>query len=161
MGLSGVTHIYFDWSGTLARCGTTHLMSGSLHKKRATLYADTLETLAYLRGRGYKVGLISNSDHPPVTVMAALHDIGVGQYLNGAVVFGGSICKKPCAAIFKAALQRDKVAPQHAIMIGNKYTTDINGAKGVGMQWVLIDKSKHADVGARRIHSLSQLKQIL
>lgn len=163
MGLSGVTHIYFDWSGTLAKSGSKkYLIDGTLAEKRATLYADTLDTLEYLKSRGYKIGLISNTSKPAQKLLAAFKDIGVTQYFNASVLFNGSrMCRKPCADIFEHVLQRDKVSPQHAVMIGNDYAKDIAGGKGVGMHTIHIDKSRRAAASGTRIYSLSQLKQIL
>jgi HAD superfamily hydrolase (TIGR01662 family) len=163
MTFAGVTHIYFDWSGTLAKSGSKkYLMDGSLAEKRATLYADTLDTLEYLKSRGYKIGLISNTSKPAQKLLAAFRDIGVAQYFNASVLFNGSrMCRKPCAEIFEHVLQRDKVVPQHAVMIGNDYKKDIVGAKGVGMHTIHIDKSRRAAASGTRIHSISQLKQIL
>lgn len=163
MGLSGITHIYFDWSGTLAKSGSKkYLIDGTLAEKRATLYADTLDTLQYLKSRGYKIGLISNTSKPAQRLLAAFREIGVAPYFNASVLFNGSrMCRKPCADIFRHVLQHDKVVPQHAVMIGNDYEKDIAGGKGVGMHTILIDKSRPATASGTRIHSLSQLRQIL
>lgn len=159
-----ITHVYFDWSGTLARSGSKkYLINGTLQEKRATLYADTLETLQYLHSRGYKIGLISNSSKPPRLLRQAFREIGVEEYFTGAVVFanGERICRKPCADVFRSTLQRDKVKPQHAVMIGNDYKKDIVGGRNADMHTIHIDKSRPASLGLGRIHTLSQLRQLL
>jgi FMN phosphatase YigB (HAD superfamily) len=163
MGYEGITHVYFDWSGTLAKSGSKkYLISGTLAEKRATLYADTLATLDYLRSKGYKIGLISNTSKPARLLRDAFREIGVAPYFTACVLFNGDrMCRKPCADIFRYVLQRDKVAPQHAVMIGNNYEKDIGGGKGVGMHTIHIDKSRAASATGHRIHSLSQLRQVL
>ncbi len=163
MGYEGITHVYFDWSGTLAKSGSKkYLIAGTLAEKRATLYADTLHTMEYLRSKGYKIGLISNTSKPARLLRAAFREIGVAPYFTASVLFNGErMCRKPCADIFRHVLQRDKVAPQHAVMIGNDYEKDIAGGKGVGMHTIHIDKSRAASATGHRIHSLSQLRQVL
>jgi HAD superfamily hydrolase (TIGR01509 family) len=163
MGYKGITHVYFDWSRTLAKSGSKeYLVSGTLAEKRATLYADTLATLEYLQSQGYKIGLISNTSKPVRLIRAAFKEIGVAPYFTASVLFNvDRMCRKPCADIFRHVLQRDKVAPQHAVMIGNDYEKDIAGGKGVGMHTIHIDRSRAATVSGSRIHSLSQLRQVL
>ena len=61
-----ITHIYFDWSGTLAKSKSkqTFLYSPSVEEKRATILPGTVKLLKYLTERGYTLGIISNSSNP-------------------------------------------------------------------------------------------------
>ena len=132
-----ITHIYFDWSGTLARKGSreTFIRSSTRRQKRSTLYREALPTLKGLRTRGYTMGLISNTSNSPTKFRTALRKAGLRKYLNGAIVTNTRrTCRKPCAAIFRRALTEDGVRdPAKAIMVGDKYTKDVVGARRIGM----------------------------
>jgi len=140
------THIYFDWSGTLAHKGTREIfIAGDLRVKHATLLPDALETLKALYEAGYKIGLISNTSNPPAAFRKALRDAGLLKYIRGAIITNRpGLCRKPCAAIFEEALTQDGVRPEQAIMVGDKHAKDIVGARRVGMRGV------HVPLSARR-----------
>jgi FMN phosphatase YigB (HAD superfamily) len=144
MGMRGtakrgsISHIYFDWSGTLARKGTRERFIGgrTRRQKRSTLYSATVPTLGRLRSRGYTMGIISNTSNSPAKFKAALRKAGLRKYLTGAIVTNTRrLCRKPCAAIFKRALAADRVRrPAAALMVGDKYAKDVVGARRVGMR---------------------------
>ena len=46
---------------------------------------------------------------------------------------------KPNAPLFNLALGRAGVKPEQAIMIGDNYLSDVLGARGAGIEGVLID----------------------
>ncbi len=58
-----ITHIYFDWSGTLARSGSKDILlsNSDLNSKLESLFPDTIDVLFELNRSGYKLGIISNS----------------------------------------------------------------------------------------------------
>ena len=133
-----ITHLFFDWSGTLARKGSREafLAADTRRKALSTLYKDTLPTLKTLRGRGYTMGIISNTSVNPAAFKRGLRKAGLALYFKGPVVTNTrSLCRKPCPAIFKAALSRAGLRdPAQALMVGNKYAKDIVGARRVGMR---------------------------
>jgi HAD superfamily hydrolase (TIGR01662 family) len=129
----GVTHIYFDWSGTLAKRGMrTEFIYGPLSLKRSVLYADTLDVLRTLVNNGYTLGIITNTSHSPEAFKKAVKDAGLSKYLRGAIVVN-TTCRKPCASIFRDALKSDGVSPSSALMVGDKLDKDVQGARRVGM----------------------------
>lgn len=131
-----ITHVYFDWSGTLAhKASREQFISGSFAEKHAVLFPETVPTLKTLHKRGYTLGIISNTSNSPVAFKKALRDAGLTTYLRGALVTNRpGLCRKPCEPIFAAALSQDGVSPQNAMMVGDKYSKDIVGARRVGMR---------------------------
>jgi HAD superfamily hydrolase (TIGR01662 family) len=133
-----ITHIYFDWSGTLAHKGSreTFIRSSTRRQKRGTLYREAMPTLKGLHARGYTMGVISNTSNSPTKFRTALRKAGLRNYLNGAIVTNTRrTCRKPCAAIFRRALADDHVRdPAKALMVGDKYSKDVVGARRVGMR---------------------------
>jgi HAD superfamily hydrolase (TIGR01662 family) len=117
------------------------------------LYDDTLPTLRELRARGLKIGLVSNSarDVHEFAVHHALDiDAGISSFHHGKT--------KPHASIFRAVLELLEVEPADALMVGDSVDADIEGARALGMQAVLVDRLGLYPEFAPRIASLSELK---
>jgi putative hydrolase of the HAD superfamily len=99
------------------------------------LYEDALPVLEELRGRGLKLGLVSNGvrdledfvRHHRLDVDAA-----VGSRAHGRV--------KPSPTIFRAALAQLGVDPSDAVMVGDTPSDDIEGARAIGMRALLVDR---------------------
>jgi HAD superfamily hydrolase (TIGR01549 family) len=99
------------------------------------LYEDALPTLDAVRERGLKLGLLSNSArdmhefvaHHGLTVDAALSSRAHGK-------------TKPHETIFRAMLELLDVAAGEAMMVGDTVDDDVEGALGVGMRAVLVDR---------------------
>jgi putative hydrolase of the HAD superfamily len=100
-----------------------------------TLYEDVLDTFRALADRGIGLGLISNS-HRCLTSFQAHFA------LNGLIAVAVSSPEerfmKPHPAIFRAALERMRVGPEQAIMVGDSVSHDIEGARRAGMRGVLV-----------------------
>jgi len=54
---------------------------------------------------------------------------------------------KPHPSIFRTALRLLAVSPEEALMVGDSYTHDIEGAKAVGMKAVLLRRAVHGPLG--------------
>jgi HAD superfamily hydrolase (TIGR01549 family) len=120
------------------------------------LYEDALPVLADLRTRGLKLGLISNGQRDLVE-FARHHeldvDVAVGSMSHGRT--------KPHASIFQAALLALDVAAQDAVMVGDSYADDIEGARALGMRAILIDRERLFPDEADRIEGLGELSAAL
>ncbi|MCL4534491.1 MAG: HAD family hydrolase [Bacteroidetes bacterium] len=124
------------------------------------LYDDVLPVLAQLRGRGLKIGLISNNDRP---VDAICDELCLTPHLDVAlssIVVG---YEKPDPRIFEVALTHLGVRGPEAMHVGDQYHSDIVGAQAVGITPVLIDRSglQCCPPGCGRIENLWQLLELL
>ncbi len=150
-----ITHIYFDWSETLAkpRMREQFLFGKTPEEKLAVLYDDVLYTLKYLNDRGYKLGIISNTSKNRKDVLKALIDSGLMKYFKGTIALSSEehLCKKGCKKIFEYALENDNIAHYNAVMVGNNYIKDIIGSKNVNMGSIFVDRKK---LGIRGIEDL-------
>jgi putative hydrolase of the HAD superfamily len=100
------------------------------HRLESTTHA-LLETL---RERGLKLALVTNVFDPPELVRAELERLGVVQRLDAIVLSSEAGARKPAPAIFELALDLlGGVAPEHALMVGDRLQQDIGGAAAVGM----------------------------
>jgi putative hydrolase of the HAD superfamily len=105
------------------------------HAHHFELYDDAIPTLDALREQGLKLGLLSNSArdldefvcHHGLTVDAVLTSRAHGK-------------TKPHEAIFRRMLELLDVVPGEAVMVGDTVEDDVEGARAVGMQAVLVDR---------------------
>jgi HAD superfamily hydrolase (TIGR01662 family) len=116
------------------------------------LYDDVPDALAALRAAGLSIGLISNSARD-VREFARHHaldvDVGISSFHHGRT--------KPHASIFRAVLDLLAVEPAEAVMVGDTIADDIEGARALGMEAILVDRQEiHPDFEPR-IETLGEL----
>ncbi len=122
-------------------------------------YDDVPPALAAFRQAGYKLAVVSDwaSSLEPILTRA-----GLRPYLDFLVVSAVERLAKPQPAFFRRALQRAGVEPEQALMVGDNYYADIQGAAGAGIRGILIDRQgHHADLPVPRIRQLDELWQYL
>ena len=118
--------------------------------------------LATLRDR-YRLGVISNNfgntqGWCDEYNLSPLIDIVVDSTVVGI--------SKPEAGIFHAALSGISTAPEEAIYVGDTYSDDVVGAKGVGMwtAWLVGEEAKECPDGSIvdvQIRALQELEEFL
>jgi HAD superfamily hydrolase (TIGR01549 family) len=120
------------------------------------LYDDALPALAAMRRHGLRVGLISNGQRDLVE-FAEHHgldvDVAVGSTMHGRI--------KPHPSIFETALTALGAAPSEAVMVGDSYEDDIEGARAVGIRAILVDRDGLHPAEPDRIDTLLALPAAL
>jgi HAD superfamily hydrolase (TIGR01549 family) len=112
------------------------------HAQNFDIYEDVLPTLAALRNHGLRLGLVSNTGRD-LDAFVRHHALDV----DAAVSSGKHGKTKPHPTIFQAALELLDVAPAEAVMIGDSVEDDVEGARAVGMQAMLLDReNRYPDV---------------
>ena len=115
------------------------------HAQHFDLFDDVLPVLADLRGRGLKLGLLSNTARD-LERFVAHHALDVDAVLTSRM-HGKT---KPHEAIFRRMLELLEVAADEAAMVGDTIEDDVQGARAVGMRAVLLDRDvRHPEVGDR------------
>jgi len=121
-----------------------------------SLYDDALPTLAEMRRHGLRIGLISNGQRD-LEEFAQHHeldiDVACGSLAHGRI--------KPHPSIFEAALVALGVDVGEAVMIGDSYRDDIEGARALGMRAILVDREGLHPDEIDRIESLHALPAAL
>ncbi len=120
------------------------------------LFEDALPVLDDLRGRGLKLGLLSNTGRD-LDEFVAHHGIEVDAILTSRV-HGKT---KPHETIFRAMLERLDVAPEAAAMVGDDPEDDVAGARAVGMQAWLVDRDDRFPQHPQRLTDLRALPAAL
>lgn len=160
-----ITHIYFDWYGTLARSDSNIILVSecSPREKRATLFADSIPVLKKLVRAGYTIGIISNSKNSPKKIIQAFREIGIYDLLRGSILItnGTNMCRKPCKSVFSGVIEMDNIKPQNALMVGSDYKKDVIGARNAGLHAVYLDRDGSGPVTKNRIRGMRELPGLL
>jgi HAD superfamily hydrolase (TIGR01509 family) len=115
--------------------------------------------LEQLRSLGLRLAIVSNSEG---TVEALLERMGLKGHFEAVVDSWHLGVTKPDPAIFHHALERLKVDPADAVMVGDSMKADVGGAIAAGMRGVLIDPfDLHADVQVPRYPSFAAFTEAL
>jgi putative hydrolase of the HAD superfamily len=116
-----------------------------------------LETLEALKGR-YRLGLISNFTYSP-TVVRALDELNMSQYLETVVVSADVGIRKPSPVIFQKAMTNLRLSePGEVIFVGDDVDADIMGALRFGMIPILISYTLKDDYRARLAGALNAME---
>ena len=135
------------------------------HSEDETPYSDAPNTLATLRTRGYRLGLIANQNPGTAERLARW---GLRPYFDVIVASAEVGCAKPDKAIFEKAFELAECSAAESVMIGDRLDYDIAPAKALGMMTVWLKKglSRYQDrsygegIADHQIDSLLELIQI-
>jgi putative hydrolase of the HAD superfamily len=100
------------------------------------LAANTHALLESLRGRGLKLGLVSNAFDPGWLLHRDLEQMGLPERLDFSVFSSEVGKRKPHPAIFERALEALGVDAADAVFVGDRLYEDIRGAAELGMTTV-------------------------
>jgi HAD superfamily hydrolase (TIGR01509 family) len=109
-----------------------------LHRERhlwCSVKERTRESLLRLRKAGLRLGVVSNSDG---RAEQALEEAGLRDCFDVVIDSGLVGIEKPDPRIFQTALEALGVAPEEALYVGDLYEVDVVGARGAGMDAVLL-----------------------
>lgn len=98
-------------------------------------YPQAEAILAYLRGRGYGIGVIANQSPGSVE---RLRGWGLLSYIDVVAASAELGVAKPDRAIFDRALEMAHCTAQEAVMIGDRLDNDVVPAKRLGMAAIWI-----------------------
>jgi len=124
------------------------------------LFDDVLATLKTLKESKLILGLLTNATKDTISIH---RELGLELYLDFVVTSEEAKADKPNPSIFLLALERARVDASEATHVGDQYDLDVVGARGVGINPILIDRyNLYPEVNdCPRIHSLTELAQYL
>ena len=129
---------------------------GAFSSSRFALYDDVVPALGALKSRRLVMGLISNIDQD---IMPVCSELGLDTYITHVITSKDVRSEKPHPLIFLAALDSAGVEAEESVYVGDQYSCDVVGARGVGMKPVLVDRyDPFPEVtDCARIRSLAEL----
>jgi len=99
------------------------------------LFPGTLETLGYLKAKGYQMHIITNGF---IEVQhAKLRNCGLSNFFGKVFISEEIKTTKPHREIFEHALKSTNALKKKSIMIGDSWETDIEGALAFGMDQIM------------------------
>jgi putative hydrolase of the HAD superfamily len=122
------------------------------------LFPDVKETLATLRERGVRLGVISNWGED---LRRILEGLGILHHFSVALDSATERLEKPDPALFRRALERMGASPGEALHVGDDPDKDARAARSQGMTGVLLDRSGGARFEGPTIRSLSELLALI
>lgn len=104
---------------------------------RLALYDDVTDALDRLRAGGRSIAALSNLNESGRSISRRL---GLKGHIDFAVTSGEVGAEKPDPRMFYAALSQASVEPHEAVHVGDQLSSDIEGARGVGIRPILMDR---------------------
>lgn len=100
------------------------------------VYEGTKEMLENLHKKGKKVYLLSNAQE--IFTSYELRFLGLTDYFDDIFISSSCQCKKPDTKFYQMLMDKHNLKIEECLMIGNDNTTDIAGAKELGMDSLYI-----------------------
>ncbi len=122
------------------------------------LFPEATDVLVELRKRGYRLGVVSNWDS---RLLLLCRGLGLAAHVDFILASAATGMEKPDRRIFEVALSRARVSPERAVHVGDDYRADVLGARGAGIDAILIDRDGLAPMPVSTIHSLRELLDLL
>lgn len=122
-------------------------------EEAANLYQDAIcaqavpleaanETLDFVKGRGYKMGLLSNTMFTAAAHVSDLQRFALDGYFD-AMLFSADAGKwKPSADPYLDLLDQLQVAPENGVFVGDDPANDIVGGQRAGLRTILLRSSQ-------------------
>ena len=100
------------------------------------------EVLNTLKHAGYPLFIVSNNVR--VEQEAKLARLGFAHFFDALIVSGDHPFAKPDPRLFAVALGHAKVAPDHAVHVGDSLSSDVAGAHAAGIHAVWFNRHRRA-----------------
>jgi putative hydrolase of the HAD superfamily len=98
------------------------------------LFPDAAETLSSIRAAGLRLGLITNGS---VHMQSRkLECVALKSAFDAILISDAEGVSKPHPEIFRRALERLTIRPEHAVFVGDHPDVDVYGARSAGMKAV-------------------------
>ena len=124
------------------------------------LAAHTHALLEALRGRGLRLGLVSNAFDPGWLLHRDLEQMGLAERLDFSVFSSEVGKRKPHPAIFERALEALGVAAEDTVFVGDRLYEDVRGAGELGMttvQALWFRADEHPEGGVPDFEAFTQM----
>jgi putative hydrolase of the HAD superfamily len=134
-------------------------------KSRKIPLDDMADTIRELAGRGYKLGIISNTTST-IEASAMLAEEGLTDLMDTVILSSKLGRRKPHPSLFLQATQEIGVDPGQAAYVGDRPSRDVVGAREAGFREIVIIQLNGRDPETERTpqlpdHRISKLSELL
>ena len=108
------------------------------YREHVFFESDIYDTLRRIKGKGYKIGVISNTCYYDAVMKNCFKKAGIYDLIDNYTFSYSLRIGKPDIQIFKTAIESMKVSSKEALMVGDNLKSDIKPALNLGMKaiWV-------------------------
>ena len=121
------------------------------------LYEDVPSVLRQLADAGLRIGLISNTHRCLASFQSHFELQGL---ISATVSSSDHGLMKPHPSIFNAVLQLLDVTAADAVMVGDSVRQDVEGALGVGMRAILLNRGDAAGPAVNHDHRVPVIRSL-
>jgi len=155
--LFAVTHVTADGATDAVR--HAERIGEIFGSQSLVLYEDTLDVLNALRGRGFRLGIVSNW---PAGLAYFCQELGLTDFMEFILVSAEFGCEKPDRRIFDESARRFGLPADRVLHVGDDSREDIQGALDAGLPAIQIARNGKTKRGnALLIDSLRRLLPLL
>jgi putative hydrolase of the HAD superfamily len=117
------------------------------------------ETVAELKNRGFRIGVVSNAEGRVEQDLVAAGYRGLLETVVDSHIVG---VEKPDPEIFRIAMERLKAVPESTVYVGDLPSVDVAGALAAGVAPILLDRHDlFEDSPSQRIAAITDLLDLL
>lgn len=122
-------------------------------------YPGTKKTLIKLKEKGLKLGIVS--DAPKLKAWIRLVSMKIDDFFDVVVGLEDTGRTKPSRMPFRAALKELKVKPSECLMVGDRPSRDIKGARALGMKTCFAKYGFDGDVKVKGDFVIYDVKELI
>ena len=124
-------------NGDLSTIDFFGLTKAPWHSEDEVPYPDAFSTLAALKQRGYKLGVVANQNYGTEQRLKKWNLLQFFEVIAASAELG---IAKPDPAIFEWALKKANCSPQNAVMVGDRMDNDMAPANHLGIHTVRLKR---------------------
>jgi len=127
---------------------------------QTALFPNTMETLNYLKDKGYNMHIITNGFKEVQPIK--MNKSGIESFFDQVIISEEFGKNKPHPSIFHHAIELADASIEKSIMIGDSIEADLLGARGVDMDQIYFNPEgiQHKHTFTHEITDLKALQQI-
>jgi len=158
-------HIWllFDWGDTLMRV-YPKVRGPMTSWPRVAAVPGAAASLASLSARYHLAVATNAADSDEDQIRAALKRGGLDTWIEQIFCARNLGFQKPQAEYFQAIIKRLISPPNHMVMIGDSYSSDVQGAVQAGLSAIWfnpLSKEQRQGAGYCTVHGLSEIETVL
>ena len=129
-----------------------------IYENNWILYDDVKDLLENIKNK-YRLVILSNGNGKQQR--KKIEFTGLNEYFSDIIISSEVGYSKPQKEIFEIACKMINVNPENCIMVGDKYTVDVEGGINAGMTGIWVNRNKEKSNYEFQINELIELNKFL